>query len=195
MPKIISDYERKRTQEALIEHTKQLIIEKKGIKNVTVDDIVRAVGIPKGSFYSYYKSKEECFYNVIETALTDVYSQAKAIKQENISTREKATKFLREVYLADNRVGYYIGTTDIKSLFRKLPVEYAEMEQKFNGEGLVLDTMSFLEIGRAQAETFLTLLQCMEFSYHCDTPLEVKIEVIDVLVGAIADYVEKNSTM
>ena len=121
MPKIISDYERDRTQEAIIKHTKQLIIAKRGIKNVTVDDIVRSVGMGKGSFYSYFKSKEECLYQVLETAMTDIYKQVDRIKKEKLSTQGKAEKYLRDVFLAEDRVEFYFNTSDVEALFRKLP--------------------------------------------------------------------------
>jgi len=195
MPKIISDYERKRTQEAIIRHTKQLIIAKKGIKDITVDDIVRSVGMGKGSFYSYFKSKEECLYHVVESTVYDVYVQIELIKQENLPTKEKAIKFLQKVYLADDRVGFYINTTDIEALFRKLPPEYADLEQKFIGEGLIADIMGFMDLSKAQAEAFFTLLQCIEFVFLSDVSNDAKQEVIDSLVKTISEYVEKHSNV
>jgi len=195
MPKIISDYEREQTQIAIIKHTKQIILLKRGVRDITVDDIVRSVGFGKGSFYSYFKSKEECLYRVLETAVADVYEQIKIIKQHKMSTREKAVRFLREVYLADDRVNYYFSTTDIQAMFRKLPPEYAEMEQNFIGDGLINDIMEFMNIDKVQAEAFNMLLKCMEFAYFSDSSKEVKDEVIDALVQTIADYVERHSTI
>ena len=52
MPKIVSEKERKLIQEAIYEKTVRLIKDK-GIRAVTVEDIVTAVGIGKGSFYTY----------------------------------------------------------------------------------------------------------------------------------------------
>jgi AcrR family transcriptional regulator len=195
MPKIISDHERERTQTAIITHTKQLIITKKGVRDVTVDDIVRSVGLGKGSFYSYFKSKEECLYRVLETAVTEVYKQIESIKRENLTTKEKAVKFMREVYLADDRVGYYFNTTDIQAMFRKLPPEYSKMEQNFIGDGLITDIMSFMDIGRTQAEAFYMLLRCIEFAYFSEGSKEAKEDAIDALVQTIAEYVEKHSTV
>ena len=42
------------------------LIQQKGVKRVTVEDIAMAVNIGKGSFYSYYNSKEELLYAVIK---------------------------------------------------------------------------------------------------------------------------------
>ena len=193
MPKIISEYERKRTQEAIIKHTKQLIIAKKGIKDVTVDDIVRLVGLGKGSFYSYFKSKEECLYKVLETTITDVYRQIELIKTEELSTKEKAEKFVREVYLSQERVDYYFTTTDIEALFRKLPPEYSDMEQNFIGAGLITNIMEALDIGRTQAEALYTLLECIEFAANKAISQQAKEETINTLVKSFAEYAGKHS--
>ena len=196
MPKIISDYERKRTQEAIIRHTKQLIIAKKGAKDVTVDDIVSSVGLAKGSFYSYFRSKEECLYQVIETALADVYRQVELIKEEKLSTKEKAVKFVREVYLAEDRVTYYFTTTDIEVLFRKLPPEYSEGEQNFIGAGLIANIMRLVDIDKNQAETFYMLLECIEFaSAKCTSSKQAKEEALNVLILSLAEYVGKLSNV
>jgi len=195
MPKIISDYERERTQEAIIKHTRQLIISKKGIKDVTVDDIVRSVGLSKGSFYSYFKSKEECFYKVLETAVAGVFEQIELIKKENLSTKEKAEKFLREVFLADDRVGYYFSTIDIEALFRKLPPEYSGMEQNFIGNGLITEIMEAMNISHTQSEALFTLLECIEFVAYKTISQQAKEEVIDALVQSFAEYAGKHSTV
>jgi len=195
MPKIISDYERERTQDAIIKHTKQLIIVKKGIKDITVDDIVRSVGLGKGSFYSYFKSKEECLYQVLETAVADVYQQIALIKQEKLSIKEKAEKFVREVYLAEVRVEYYFTTTDIEALFRKLPPEYSDMEQNFIGAGLITNIMEAMDIGRTQAEALYTLLECIEFAANRTISQQAKEETINTLVHSFTEYAEKHSTV
>jgi len=195
MPKVISDYERKRTQEAIIKHAKQLIIEKSGIKDVTVEDIVRSVGLGKGSFYSYFKSKEECLYLVLETTISDVYEQIELLKKEKLSTTEKAEKFVRKVYLSESRVDYYFTTTDIEALFRKLPPEYGHLEQNFIGAGLIENIVEALEISRTYAEAIYTLLECIEFAANKAISAQAKRDVLDSLIKSFAEYVGQHSAV
>jgi len=195
MPKIISDHERKRTQEAITKHTKMLVLEKRGVRDITVDDIVRSVGLGKGSFYTYFKSKEECLYQVLTTAIADVYEQISLIKSENLSTKEKAAKFVKEVYLSKERVDYYFTTTDIESLFRKLPPEYGEKEHDFIGAGLTTKIMKIMDIDRTQAEVFYTLLECIEFTANKTISEQAKTEAIDALVQLFAEYAGEHSTV
>lgn len=64
MPKHFSENERELIKQKLLRVTKELI-ENKGIKATSVDQIVECVGIGKGSFYNFYKSKESLVYTII----------------------------------------------------------------------------------------------------------------------------------
>jgi AcrR family transcriptional regulator len=57
MPKSYSEKERQHLIELLQEAAFESI-KKNGIKKTTVDDLVKKVNIPKGTFYLLYKSKE-----------------------------------------------------------------------------------------------------------------------------------------
>jgi TetR/AcrR family acrAB operon transcriptional repressor len=61
MPKVISDEERELTRQAL-RRASIALIKSKGLRSVTVDQIAKTAGIAKGSFYFYYKTKEELLY-------------------------------------------------------------------------------------------------------------------------------------
>lgn len=49
----------------IIEVSKKLFIEK-GYKETKVEDITRSMGISKGNFYTYFKSKEDVLHVIIE---------------------------------------------------------------------------------------------------------------------------------
>ncbi len=44
------------------------LVHRQGLKNTTIDDVVRAADVTKGSFYFHFASKEELGYAVIENA-------------------------------------------------------------------------------------------------------------------------------
>ncbi|MGE7916703.1 TetR/AcrR family transcriptional regulator [Lysinibacillus xylanilyticus] len=60
----ISAEQRKQIHETLLSKSKELFIQY-GFSKTSIDDIVNACGIAKGSFYSYYPTKEELFYAVL----------------------------------------------------------------------------------------------------------------------------------
>jgi AcrR family transcriptional regulator len=57
MPKVYSEEERSEIVRRLKKEANELI-RAKGVKKTTVDELVRRTGIPKGTFYLFYPSKE-----------------------------------------------------------------------------------------------------------------------------------------
>lgn len=192
MPKIISEHEREQTRNAIMECTKQLIYSNNGIKNITIDDIVNCVGMGKGSFYSYYKSKEECFYEVIKKWEQELFKQLEANMKKKISHREKITTFLRQNYLSENGISRYISTTDLEILLRKLPPEFKKAEKE-KATDYQTSAMKLFNVGEVQMETLGALLDCIGFvNNNPSLSMSGKNETLDALIVAIVDYVERN---
>ena len=64
MPKIYTEQEKKNIRRSLrAEGAKCLSLY--GVRKTTVDEIVRRVNIPKGTFYLFYRSKEALFFDII----------------------------------------------------------------------------------------------------------------------------------
>jgi len=191
-PKIISEYERSRSRQAIINHTKKLISRKRGIKNITVDDIIRSVGIGKGSFYSYFPSKEACIYEVIEQAYKTDLAHFKAIMDEELSLQEKVEKFLWEVFLAEDGIDRYMSANDFEMILRKLPSEYS-MQDGSATEAVIIGMMDLLDLDRIQLESLAAFLDCISYvATQTDISKVAKDETLGVLIHAVAEYVEKN---
>lgn len=81
MPKIYTETERTDIKDSLKREANILMIER-GIKKTTVDELVKRAGIPKGTFYLLYPSKEmllfECiqdFHNEADKIISDGMEQ------------------------------------------------------------------------------------------------------------------------
>jgi len=57
------------TKEKILEHAAQ-IMRRKGFNNTGIQEILQSAGVPKGSFYFYFKSKDD-----LGLALIDYYAQ------------------------------------------------------------------------------------------------------------------------
>ena len=192
MPKIISEYERDQTKKAIVNHTQQLIQAKKGIRDITVDDIIRSVGIGKSSFYSYFKSKEECIFEVIELDQIDTLKKAEEIAKVNMPFKEKIIKFIRDIYLPKDAINNYISPTEMDVLFRKLPPEYSERKKEIS-EGAVVDVARLMHFSETQAQTTNALFLSMDYVASMNAISEDAREAaLDVLILAIAEYLEQN---
>jgi AcrR family transcriptional regulator len=65
MPKIYSEEEKTQITQSLKKEANILMLEK-GVKKTTVDELVKRVGIPKGTFYLFYPSKEMLLFDVAQ---------------------------------------------------------------------------------------------------------------------------------
>lgn len=64
MPKTFSESERAYIKERLFAEA-QKCLATYGIRKTTIDELVKRVGIPKGTFYLFYGSKEQLLFEVI----------------------------------------------------------------------------------------------------------------------------------
>ena len=64
MPKIYTEEEKEKIRESLRKNASNCLAIY-GVKKTTVDELVKRAGIPKGTFYLFYKNKEELFFDVL----------------------------------------------------------------------------------------------------------------------------------
>ena len=74
MPKTFSESERAYIQERLKTEAKKCLATY-GIKKTTIDELVKRVNIPKGTFYLFYESKERLLFDVIMEFDAEAQSQ------------------------------------------------------------------------------------------------------------------------
>lgn len=130
MPKRYSEeeraYIRKRLKEEAVSCMGQF-----GIRRTTVDEIVKRVNIPKGTFYLFYKSKELLLFDVIqeqhELINQKLYQEISRLADEPFSV-EKLTDVIFEFYKMTEEMPMFklLDSNEIDLLVRKLPREVVE---------------------------------------------------------------------
>lgn len=192
MPKIISEYQKIETKNAITQSVTKLICKNKGIKNITVDDIIKSVNIGKGSFYSYYKSKEECLYDAIKKEEKKLSEEFKVIIEEDIPPREKISIYLKNTYLNEKSISKYISPADIEVILRKLPPEFSEKEKE-KSQNNVQEFMKIFCLSSDKMEGLGALLDCISYiTTYSDISDKGKEYALDTLILSISDYIEKN---
>ena len=124
MPKRMSDQEKFIIKSRLKEEAKNLMLIH-GIKKATVDELVKRVKIPKGTFYLFYESKELLFFEVInemQDLLKDKLVHMLQ-EQEKVHSVETITEVLMKLYLEVMQSGLLEMSQngDMELLIRKLP--------------------------------------------------------------------------
>lgn len=130
MPKCYSDQEREYIRKRLKEEA-AACMGQYGIRRTTVDEIVKRVNIPKGTFYLFYKSKELLLFEVIqeqhELVNQKLYQAISDMAGTEFSA-EKITDVIFEFYkMTENMlVLKMLDASEVELLVRKLPREVVE---------------------------------------------------------------------
>ncbi|MBH0346864.1 TetR/AcrR family transcriptional regulator [Bacillus pacificus] len=92
--RIVKEYEERRKE--ILETAERLFVTK-GYTKTTVNDILKEIGIAKGTFYHYFKSKEEVMDEIIMRIIKEDVAKAKAIvSNPSIPVLEKLFRVLME---------------------------------------------------------------------------------------------------
>ena len=118
-----TDYETEQLHKALLKETRRCAVTL-GMKKTSVDQLTKAIGIAKGSFYKFYESKEMAFFAVLESIHSELYGVADhALSEANgLPPSERAAKAVLAVCrrLSDTGDMVFIEN-DAKLLLQRLP--------------------------------------------------------------------------
>jgi len=130
VPKSYSEQEREYIRKRLKEEAAKCLA-RYGVRRTTVDEIVKRVNIPKGTFYLFYKSKELLLFEVIQEQQENVnrklYQTISGIASTELSA-EKLTDVIFEFYKMTEEmlILKLIDVNEVELLVRKLPREIVE---------------------------------------------------------------------
>lgn len=169
MPKTFTDSERDYIKKKLMEEAK-ICLAQFGVRKTTVDELVKRVNIPKGTFYLFYKSKELLFFDVLcefhDEMHAKLLSEISAI-QENITPKE-LTGLIFDLYkmVEQSFMLRFLTGGEMELLFRKLPPELAKehaLKDNFSVEQLFaiapqINSKNIEAMSAALRGIFITLL-------------------------------------
>lgn len=130
MPKSYSEQEKEYIKKRLKEEAAKCLAQY-GVRRTTVDEIVKRVNIPKGTFYLFYKSKELLLFDVIQEQQENVNRElyrAFADIAENEFSADKLTDIIFEFYKKTEKmlILKLLDLNEVELLMRKLPREVVE---------------------------------------------------------------------
>ena len=193
MPKIVTEEEKQRVKDEMYSETIQLI-KTKGIKKITVEDIIQAVGIAKGTFYNHYSSKEALLFHVIQKSEETLLNEVLAIDYQNGDFHKKIQWALREIYLAPSSIALYIQPEDLSSLMVKLPKQtQAVFEEKQQRNFQRITELFALDPKDSHVFGVVSyLMDCLHFTAtNIDYGDQARQASLDILINTIADFLTK----
>jgi len=139
MPRF-SDNEKEIIKNKLLDEGERLFITF-GLKKVSIDELVKAVGIAKGSFYSFYPTKEHLFMEIVILQQTKMWNEMDVFLQEHKDLPPKELVKQTVIWMLQQFKRYpLIQNMDNETtnyLFRKLPKDIIEEHTKDDGNELL----------------------------------------------------------
>lgn len=154
MPKSYSDQEREYIRKRLKEEAAKCLA-RYGVRRTTVDEIVKRVNIPKGTFYLFYKSKELLLFEVIQEQQEDVnrrlYQTISGIAPAEL-TADRLTDVIFGFYKMTEEmlILKMLDVGEVELLARKLPREI--VEEHFQDDTDTIERMLALLPVRKEAD-------------------------------------------
>ncbi|HTP59408.1 MAG TPA: TetR/AcrR family transcriptional regulator, partial [Spirochaetia bacterium] len=131
MPKAFSATDRERIRAKLIKAGKDLI-NRMGLRRISIDDAVRSAGISKGSFYSFFPSREDFILSIFEDWEAEYRGALiREISQGKGTARERIERFFRGAFaILEKEPGLtQMNTREIQALIERLPPERLKAHQ------------------------------------------------------------------
>jgi TetR/AcrR family transcriptional regulator, transcriptional repressor for nem operon len=85
------------TRDKILEHAAR-IMQEKGFNNTGIQEILQSAGVPKGSFYFYFRSKDE-----LGLALIDYYAALSSAACESVLKSDEGAPLKRLKFFFENR--------------------------------------------------------------------------------------------
>jgi AcrR family transcriptional regulator len=196
MPKAFTGKEKEIIATRLKERGGQMFA-KYGIKRTTVDDLARSAGISKGSFFTFFPSKEELFVTIFKEKLEELNSSIRRqIENSEIPVKSAFAGFLRKRFVAeDNPLLSVFHHEDFEYVTRKITPERIKDLVVNDFHDLVSIIVSCQKTGQIRqydpihmAELFHTLFYLSVRKADSQAFYRHESDVVDSLIAILVDH-------
>jgi AcrR family transcriptional regulator len=195
MPKAFTQSQKEQVRLDLIKKGREYFI-KYGLKKTSVDDLVRATGIAKGSFYTFFESKEALFLAVHEASeeklRTDLMRKLEAIEEPDEKLRAllkssfailKEDPLMMAVFSRGELEGFsgFVSSKQYEEHYRQNITFIKDLIRKWQENGIIRPLDAEVA-GNMIASSFFIYLQKQTLG------AEMYARVTDMLVESMVNY-------
>lgn len=179
----------------LLEKGKELML-KYGIKKTTIDDIVNASGIAKGTFYLYFSSKEEFFTRLLANINQKYFDMVEKLIRESPRSELKNNlkNFFDKVFSLPELAFYFKEHQSISELTENMSNEsFTDKETMLIKNLLVIGEIDTKEVKAEIIHNYIHMIFLAKTSGLMieEYRQEIVSNLIDLLIGYIFGQKEK----
>jgi len=198
MPKTFTEKEKEIIRNTLIQKGMELF-STYGLKKTSITELTKAAGIAQGTFYNFFDSKEELYFEILEIEESKSEQFLEQILKSSHSSKEAIKEIIKgtfELFETNSLIRRIYNSGDYELLVRKLPPERLENHQKEDTTrvlNLIMHMQQKNELIETRPEVIAGLLRAIIMLYFHQDEIgrEIYPEVIDLLANIIADGLVK----
>jgi AcrR family transcriptional regulator len=120
MPRALTDKEKCRQCRNLLEKGKGVVLSQ-GMRKISVDDITRAAGVAKGTFYQHFASKEMFLYELVWDFHKHIFAQAEQMLVNSGDLQANARRVIAGLFLMPEMAFFIQNEHEITGIFESVP--------------------------------------------------------------------------
>jgi AcrR family transcriptional regulator len=190
MPRALTEQEKCRLCGRLLEKGKDVVFAQ-GVRKTSVDEIAKAAGMAKGSFYQHFESKEKYLYELIMEQHRLLFAKAAQMIQATNDYREGIRGVLMSLFHMPEMIFFVKNYREIDELFESMPDPEAKTAHQIELE-LYENLLSLAGIDSERVKPGVvnnyvhTLFMAMasEMMFQDDLP-----ETVELLMDGLVSYI------
>lgn len=166
------------------------ILRERGIRSLRVEEVTRAVGIAKGTFYSFFPSKERFVYAMMEASRQEAMDALDGLRDERGRVRRDGLRrWLRGMWRSERNIYRLLSCEEYELLMSRLPGRLSfDPEQDGRVMGILMESIDGVREGAdwrvvANLQKGLALM-LLDRAYLHEDALDASI---DAVVEAMLD--------
>jgi len=205
MPRALSEQEKCRLCQRLLEKGKDLLF-LHGVKKISVDDIVKAAGMAKGSFYHHFESKEKYLCQLIMELRARIFNDTRDFllkdqsQTEDSMNKERTRDFLMYLFHLPQMKFFINNCNDINELFlaAESSLDTANNDHRacYIDAGLFSELMELSGVNTKKIKSGVVhnYIHALYLMTECDLMIEDDLpQTFDLIMDSLIQYIFKEA--
>lgn len=191
-PRALTDQEKELQRQKLMTKARELVLDF-GVKKVSIDDIVKAAGMAKGSFYHHFSGKEELLMQLVWEIYRDFVSQAARIIESGPAgeLRHNVGALIRSIIHDRDKVFFFNNHQDLEDLIAAMNRDEMRSFNQLEYEAFsALITSAGLDIQKVKPAVVHNYIHAMYFASSDGCMISEHLEeTVDAMLKGLLDYI------
>lgn len=191
-PRALTEQEKDLQSQKLMTKARELVLAH-GVRRVSVDDIVQAAGIAKGSFYHYFSSKEDLLLQLVWDIYSGFLAQAEVVitGSTGATLRENVAGFIRSLLHDTDKVFFFQNHEELETLIATMGTEDLRDFSSLEQQGFArLIRLAGKDISIVKPGVVHNYIHAMYFAVSDGVMAAPYLEeTIDAMLAGLLDYI------